>query len=233
MARGVERTLVEVSRIGYREVEFAGYFDVAPLRLRQILDSEGLEAPAAHLGIEVFRESLEPAIEAAAILGHRYLVLPFLSAADRPDLDGYRRLAEEMNGFGERCRSAGLRFAYHNHDFELHEIGGELPLDVLIEGTDPALVTFEVDLFWLVNGGGDPLDYFERYPGRFELCHVKDRTANGEMVDVGKGIIDFSAILARSEEAGLRHYFVEHDDPDDALASIATSFRALSTLTVS
>ncbi len=112
---------------------------------------------------------------------------------------------------GESCREAGLRFGYHNHDFEFETIDGQIPFDVLLDETDPGLVDFELDLFWITKGGEDPLRYFERYPGRFTLCHVKDMAAGGEMVDVGAGGIDFAAIFARAEQAGLKHFFVEHD----------------------
>ena len=232
MASNVEETLAHVARVGYREVEFAGYFGRSPQEIRMTLEAENLVAPAIHLSLEEFRQNLEPAIEAATIIGHRHLVLPFLAAVDRPDIDGYQRLAEEMNRFGEACHEAGLRFAYHNHDFELRAIEGVVPLDVLIDGTDPDLVTFEVDLYWMVHGGADPLDYFTRYPGRFELCHVKDRTRDGKMVDVGNGVIDFAEIFRHAETAGLAHYFVEHDTPDDALESVRTSFEYLASLRV-
>lgn len=227
MAEDVEGTLEEVAAIGYREVEFAGYFDRSPTDLRATLDGLGLRAPAVHLPIQTFRAGLDAAIEAATTLGHVYLVLPYLDHGERGSLDGYRRLAEEMNGFGERCRAAGRRFAYHNHDFELAELEDRVPLEVLIEETDPELVTFEMDVYWLVNGGGDPLDYIARHPGRFALCHVKDRAPDGAMVDVGAGAIDFAAIFARADEAGLRHYFVEHDRPDGPLRSIAASYAHL------
>lgn len=230
MAGDVERTLADVAEIGYEEVEFAGYFGRSPAEILASLEAEGLEAPAVHLPLEEFRGRLPEAIDAALMIGHRYLVLPYLNAPDRPDIDGYRRLADEMNTFGERCRGAGLRFAYHNHDFELQAVDGAVPLDALIEGTDRSLVSFEVDLFWMVHGGADPLAYFERYPGRFELCHVKDRTSAGDMVDVGAGVIDFAAIFAQSERAGLNHYFVEHDNPENAADSIRASFEHLSSL---
>jgi len=227
MAEDVEGTLAEVAGIGYREVEFAGYFEREPARLRATLDGLGLSAPSTHLPLETFRGDLDGALETAGALGHRYVVLPYLDQGERGSLDGYRRLAAEMNGFGERCRAAGVRFGYHNHDFELAELEGAIPLEVLLEDTDPELVTFEMDIFWIVNGGADPLSYIERYPGRFELCHVKDRSSDGAMVDVGAGAIDFAAIFRRSDAAGLRHWFVEHDQPGDPLRSIAASYAHL------
>ena len=233
MARSVEDTLELVAEIGYEEVEFAGLFDRTPAQVREILDRVGLRAPATHHGIDVFRDGLEAAADTAATLGHDYLVLPSLPREALASADSVRRLADEMNRFGERCRTAGSRFAFHNHAIELSDAPGVVPLQVFLEQTDPELVTFEVDLFWLVHGGGEPLDYFASYPGRFELCHIKDRTSAGEMVDVGRGAIDFASILGRAEEAGLRHFFVEHDSPGDAAASVAASYRHLRRLDVS
>lgn len=232
MAQDVDRTLELVARIGYSEVELAGLFDRTPRQFRETLDRVGLAAPATHHGIDVFRDGFDEAAEAAAALGHRYLVLPSLPRASLASLDAIRGLADDMNEFGERCRTAGMRFAFHNHATELQRVEGEVPLRVLLERTDAELVTFEVDLFWMVHGGGDPLDYFDTYPGRFELCHVKDRTADGEMVDVGDGVIDFPAIFARADRAGLKHFFVEHDSPDDAAGSIAASYGHLAQLDI-
>ncbi len=236
MARDVERTLAAVARIGYGEVEFAGYFGRSPAQIRTALEAEGLTAPAVHLSLEELRSNFDEAADAAAEIGHRYLVLPYLAGPERPGgdgaagsalVDGYRRLADEFNQLGARCREAGLVFAYHNHDFELEEVNGLRLLDVMIENTDPELVRYEVDFYWLVHGGGDPFDYISRFPGRFDLCHVKDRTADGEMVDVGAGEIDFEAIFERSDEAGLIHYFVEHDAPGDPIGSVRASYEHL------
>ncbi len=231
MAEDVERTLEMVAEIGYHEVEFAGYFGRSPTELRATLDGLGLSAPATHLGLNVFRDGLDQAIETAATLGHRYLVLPSLPSEDHDSLDDYRRIGEEMNGFGEACRASGLQFAYHNHAFEFERMDGRIAFDVLLEETDPELVKIELDLFWIIEGGQDPLAYFEAHPGRFHLCHVKDRLADGTMVAVGAGELDFAAMFAQSEGAGLRHYFVEHDQPSDPGASVRNSFGHLSQLT--
>jgi len=232
MAEDVAATLALVAGIGYSEVEFAGLFDRSPRQVRETLDGLGLTAPATHLGIGVFRDGLDQAMEDGKTLGHRFLILPSLPRKALASPDAIRRLAGEMNRFGERCRAAGLRFGFHNHSTELERVEGEVPLRILLEHTDPALVTFEIDLFWMVDGGGDPLEYFAAYPGRFELCHVKDRTAAGEMVDVGAGTIDFAAIFAQAGRAGLEHYFVEHDNPEDPARSIAASYHHLARLDI-
>lgn len=231
MAESVERTLEMVAEIGYHEVEFAGYFERSPPELRATLDGLGLSAPATHYGLNIFREGLDQAIETGATLGHRYLVLPSLPAADHDELDDYRRIGAEMNGFGEACQAAGMEFAYHNHAFEFEAMDGRIPFDVLLEETDPELVHIELDLFWAIEGGQDPLAYFEAHPGRFHLCHVKDRLADGTMVAVGSGELDFAAMFAQADRAGLRHFFVEHDQPSDPGASVRNSYRHLSQLT--
>lgn len=228
MAEDVESTLEMVAGVGYHEVEFAGYFDRPPAALRATLDDLGLTAPATHVGLGPLRNRLPEILDEAATLGHRYVVLPSLPVRERESLDDYRRLADEMNQFGEACRAVDLQFAYHNHDFEFERIDGEIPFDVLLARTDPELLAIELDLFWIIYGGEDPLAYFDAHPGRFQLCHVKDRAADGAMVDVGSGEIDFAGIFARSEQAGLTHYFVEHDEPGDPEASIRASYRHLS-----
>ena len=150
----------------------------------------------------------------------------------RSSLDDYRRLAEELNRIGEKVRAAGMQLGYHNHDFELVRIGGTVPLDVMLERTDPALVALELDLYWATKAGADPLTYFSRYPGRVQLVHVKDSAGAPEhrMVDVGQGTIDFATIFARGEPAGIRHAFVEHDDPANPIETLRVSYQHLAQL---
>jgi sugar phosphate isomerase/epimerase len=229
MAADVRATLAQVADVGYGEVEFAGYFGHTPAEVRAWLDAVGLTAPAAHVPFDVV-DGWGDWIEIAQVLGHHYLVIPWIPQDRRESLDDYRRVAQEFNELGAAAHDAGLQLAYHNHAFEFTTLEGRTPFDVLLEETDPDLVQIELDLFWTVEGGGDPLDYFVRYPGRFPLVHVKDRTAAGEMVDVGQGIIDFPAIFASSKEAGIKHYFVEHDQPEDSLASIRESHAVLNEL---
>lgn len=230
MQESVERTLEQVAAIGYKEVEFAGYFDRTPQQIRAALDQNGLSAPAAHLPLESFEADWEATVAAAATVGHHYLILPALPTTDRTGLDAYRSFAERFNQFGERANAAGLAFGYHNHDFEFARQDGQLPYDILLEQTDPVLVTFEMDLFWITKAGSDPSAYFRGHPGRFHLVHVKDMSADGSMVDVGAGKINFAALFALSDQAGIRHYIVEHDDPSAPFESIAASYRYLHAL---
>lgn len=229
MAESVERTLHEVARIGYREVEFAGYFNRPPRSIRQLLDRNDLKAPAAHVSMSTLRSGWYRTLDEAATMGHRWLVIPSLAENERNTLDAIRRTAETINRAAEDAKEFKIRLAYHNHDFEFREVEGKVMFDVLLEETEAELVDVELDLYWITKAGFDPFVYFARWPGRFPLLHVKDAGPPPEraMMDVGKGTIDFAAIFAREKEGGFRHYFVEHDRPADPLASAGTSFRYL------
>jgi sugar phosphate isomerase/epimerase len=230
MEKDFAGTLKAVAEVGFEEVEFAGYFDHRPEEVKAILDRLGLTAPASHVSIDSLRGDLAGTIEQAQAVGHDYLICPWLAPEERVSIESYKTVAGDFNEVGKACRDAGLRFGYHNHDFEFETIDGQLPFDVLLDETDPELVEFELDLFWITKGGEDPFRYFDRYPGRFTLCHVKDMTENEQMVDVGAGRIDFKAIFGRAEQAGLEHFFVEHDEPEDPLASIKASHDYLEAL---
>ena len=208
-------TLAKVAALGYREVEFAGYFGHKPAEVKTLLKRLKLDAPAAHVQLAELRGDLRPAIEAAHVIGHRYLLLAWMAPEERRTLDQYRRLADLLNEAGARTKREGIQFAYHNHDFEFAPLEGKVPYDLLLERTDPGAVKLEMDLYWTVKGGASPVEYFERHPGRFHLLHVKDMdsTPRRFFADVGKGTIDFKSIFAQSRKAGVRHYFVENDEP--------------------
>jgi sugar phosphate isomerase/epimerase len=220
-------TLRRVAGIGYKEVEFAGYMGRTPAQVRSSLDATRLKAPSAHFSLEDLQANWAATVAGAHTIGLEYLVVAWIDEDQRKTLDDYRRVAATFNRLGKEARAAGLRFAYHNHAFEFSRIDGQVPYDILLNETDPAQVEYEMDLYWVTDGGGNPLSYFARYPGRFPLVHVKDRTASGAMVDVGAGVIDWSAIFAHRKEAGIRHYFVEHDDPKEPFASLAASYSYL------
>jgi sugar phosphate isomerase/epimerase len=229
MERSVEQTLARVAEIGYKEVELAGLFQRTPAQFAAMLKANDLTAPAAHLGLDVMRTAWDQALDDAATLGHRYVLVAWVPPEERSSVDAARKLGEDFNRAGEAARKRGLAFAYHNHDFEFAPLGSTTCYDVLLATCDPALVSFELDLFWITKAGKDPVAYLTRYPGRFPMVHVKDMTADGTMVDVGKGTIDFAKIFAVAD-GGIKHYFVEHDNPPDPFASIAASYRALQAL---
>jgi sugar phosphate isomerase/epimerase len=232
MKKDFEGTLKNVAGIGYKQVEFAGYFDHSPADVRAILKRYHLDAPSSHIGTpHVLEKDFDKIIDAAKTIGHKYLIVAYIEEKDRTPLDNYRKFADLFNTAGEQAKKAGLRLGYHNHDFEFKPIEGQLPYDLMLQRTDPKLVAFEMDLFWVTKGGKNPLDYFARYPGRFEAVHVKDMDAGGGMVDVGKGKIDFAHIFAQRKKAGIRYYFVEHDNPSpSAIESVRSSYNYLEKL---
>jgi sugar phosphate isomerase/epimerase len=225
MAQDVAATLDLVASVGFEEVEFAGYFGHSPGEMRAMLDAAGLAAPATHVSKDQFGANLERFLADASEMGHQYIIVPWLQETER-SLDDYRRHAEDFNRYGEACAAAGLRFAYHNHEWEFDETDGEIPYDLLLRETDPDLVEFEMDLAWAVAGNADPVAYFKAWPGRFPAVHLKD-LHDGEEADIGTGVVDFDAILAHANTAGLKHGFVERDDAVDPAAALRANHDAM------
>lgn len=229
-----EGTLERVAEIGYRHLEFAGYYNRTPEQVRALLDRLKLASPSAHIGVPLLRQDLAGQLAAAKTIGQSYITVPSYPYAQGGGLAAYKEAAAELNRWGEACRAQGLRLAYHNHDREfLTAEGGVTGHDVLMRETDPALVDFELDLYWAVRGGHDPLQLFQRYPGRFAMWHVKDMQDpqnTKAMAPVGQGTIDFKSIFAHAAQSGLRYFFVEHDNAattGGSLASLRTSFAYL------
>jgi sugar phosphate isomerase/epimerase len=225
-------TLAKVAAIGYKEVEFAGYFGQTPTQIRELLHRNGLTSPSTHLSFDSLENGWQKQLDDAKTAGHHWATIAWIPEEKRKTLDDWKRHAALFNRAAEQAKAAGLRFAYHNHDFELKQFGDTRPLDLLLRSTDPKLVDFEMDLYWVVFGGGSPLDFFKRYPKRFPMVHVKDSAGppDNKMVDVGQGKIDFRRIFAQSDKAGIKHYFVEHDQPADPIATITNSYRSLHNL---
>jgi sugar phosphate isomerase/epimerase len=234
MQKDVAATLARVARIGYKEVEFAGYFGRSPSDIRALLDADGLTSPSSHVALAAIRADTPGIIAAAKVIGHQFVVVPWIDAEQRKSLDDWRGIARTLNGLGALFSAAGLNLAYHNHDFEFERIDGQLPYDVLLAETDPTLVAMEMDIYWITKAGQDPLAYFAKYPGRFKEVHLKDSKGSPEheMTSVGSGSINWPQIFAHRSQAGIQHYFVEHDQPKDAFASIEASYRYLAGLTV-
>ena len=233
-------TLAKVAAVGYKEVEMAGYFDRSPKEFRAILDSNGLTTPSSHIEYKVWETSMPAVIEAAHTMGQQYLVCAWIEEAQRKTPDGWKHAAELFSRAGQECHKAGIQFCYHNHTFEFvpsPALGGKLPYDFILETTDPKQVRMEMDLCWITVAGADPLAYFARYPGRFPLAHVKDWQGQGggmddqatRMRDVGQGSIDWKKIFAHSQQAGIKHYFVENDTAK-SIEDIAISYKYLSEL---
>ncbi len=176
-------TLAKVAAIGFKEVEFAGLFDRSPKDVRAMLDQNGLTAPGTHVDWVTVDKKLPETLETARVMGHQFVIVPYLSDADRKQPDIYKRLADVLNRAGVESAKSGIQMAYHQHGFEFvpaDGLGGKLPYDFLLENTDPKLVKMELDLCWIAAAEKDPLAYFNRYPGRFPLVHVKDWLKDGK-----------------------------------------------------
>ncbi len=225
-------TLEKVAATGYIEVEFAGYFDHKPQEVKILLDRFGLTTPSVHVPLASVQKDFDKALEAVKVIGHKFVVCPYLQPNERQTLADYQKLGPIFNRAGEACRKAGVQFAYHNHDFEFVPLDGKMPYDVLLAETDPGLVKMELDLYWIIKAGQDPLTYFGKHPGRFPLLHVKDmdNTSKQGFAEVGRGTIDFKKIFAQSEKAAVQHYFVEQDQSSAPLESIRVSYDYLSRL---
>ena len=226
MADDPEGTLEAVAGAGYAEVELAGLYGMTPAEMRGRLDAVGLRAASSHQSVGDVRGGWDRTLDGALALGQALVVVPSIPGADRT-ADGLRAVADDFNRAAAAASEVGLRFGYHNHDWEFRPLpDGTVPMDLLLERTDPETVDWQMDVFWTVHGGADPLALIDE-TGRVTSLHVKDRTASGEMVAVGDGVIDFATIVSRAEAAGLLHAFVEHDNPDDPLESVRRSLAHL------
>ena len=238
-------TIAKVASIGYKEVEFAGYFGLTPKQVRDALENNHLTAPSTHVQYDELDDKFPSVIETSKTIGLKYIVCPFIQEELRKSPDIWKKAAEKFNRCGEQTKKAGMQFAYHNHWFEFLPVDGKLPYDELLKLCDAALVKMEMDLCWITAAGADPLKYFNQYPGRFPLVHVKDLhsipkvTAGGaqnygdtvDLTEVGSGLIDWKKIFAQSDKAGIKHYIVEHDHPKQPFDSIKGSYEYLSKLT--
>jgi sugar phosphate isomerase/epimerase len=237
MKADFDGTIAKVAQIGYKEVEFAGYFGRTGQQVRAAVDKNGLKAVSTHVQYDELDDKFASVLETSKTIGMEYIVCPWIPEAQRD----WKKAAEKFNRCGEQTKKAGMQFAYHNHWFEFLPVDGKLPYDELLKECDAHLVKMEMDLCWITAAGADPLKYFDRYPGRFPLVHVKDLktlpkiTAGGaqnygdtvDLTEVGGGVIDWKKIFAQSEKAGIKHYIVEHDHPKQPFESITKSYEYL------
>ena len=244
MKADFDGTLAKVAAIGYKDVEFAGYFSHTPQQVRAALDKNGLTAPSTHVQYDELDAKFPSVIADSQIIGLNYIVCPWIPEDLRKSPGIWKQAADKFNKCGEQTKKAGIQFAYHNHWFEFLPVDGNLPYDELLKLCDKNLVKMEMDLCWITAAGADPIKYFNLYPGRFPLVHVKDLkklptiTAGGpqnfgdtvDLTEVGSGIIDWKSLFARAGKAGIDVYIVEHDHPKAPFESIKTSYEYLSKL---
>lgn len=226
-----KEVLKSISDIGYRDVEEVGYSDrkfygMTLLEYKEYLSEIGMVPISSHQSGITF-DNADETIEDLKQVGYQYLVIPvppmgrFTFNPDTREMGmtgGADSLAQVLNALGKKCDDAGLKLLYHNHDFEFRQDeNGIVPIDYLLEHTDPRFVNFELDLYWAAKAGADPLAYFEKYPGRFKAWHLKDLDEQGRFAPVGKGQLDFAKYLAKKDLAGMKYYFVEQDMTFDGM----------------
>lgn len=266
-------TLKLLAQIGYKELEFygpypfstpaaherwksvtaavgfkgSGYFGLTGKQVRPLMNRHGLTSPSMHTDLGTLRARLNQLAEAAQVMGQRYVTLPAIPDAERPNLDAYKRLADEFNQIGANAAKAGVMFMYHNHGYGLVEKEGQIPFRALVERTDPKLVALEMDIYWTTAGGADPIAYLKEFPGRFHALHIKDAAKpirfagdGGDskqrielfpfISDAGSGVLDLPGILSAAQHAGAKHFFVERDRAPKAEDTLRNSYRYLAAL---
>lgn len=226
-----ERTLAAVRAIGYRDVELLWSFKNfgrTPQQVRATLDQQGLRASSAHMAPEVMLSDWERSLDTAKLLGHEYLCVPSLTADTQHSLDAWRLWADRFNTAGAVARKAGIWLAFHNEPDHQKMIDGQVPLDVFIERTDPAVVRLQLDVGNMTVGGGDPMQYLARYTDRFGTFHLKDVSADGKHdTELGTGIFDLKRFLAAVPDLAGKPCFVEQEGPTDELASARLNYEYL------
>ena len=216
-------TLALIADLGFKEIESAGspkghYYGLTSVEMKDVCDGLGMVLRSGHVALD---ENFDATMDEAAAADQEYVICSSMPTSGQ-SVDNYKSAADAFNEAGEQCARRGLKFGYHNHDYEFESKGGHTLYDVLLDNTDPDLVHMEMDLGWVVASGKDPLDYFARYPGRFPLWHLKDVSAElQKSTEFGKGSLDIPAMLRNREASGVRHIFVEQEDyavgPEEAM----------------
>lgn len=223
MGEDAKATLKTVAETGYRNIEAAGYkegkyYDMSPEDFKAYVKELNLNTISTHQS-SVTLDNADVEMADAKKAGFEYFVVPIppmgLFKVEDGAMNmtgGAKNLAEILDKLGEKANAAGLQLLYHNHDFEFKkDADGIVPIDYLLENCNPELVNFQMDLYWVTKAGADPLAYFEKYPGRFKIWHVKDMDEEGKFAPVGNGTIDFARILAKKDQSGMLYYMVEQD----------------------
>ena len=231
MGADVKATLMAVAEAGYKNIEAASYkdgkfYNMSPKDFSSLLKEVGLIPISTHQG-GVTLENADKMIADVKAAGFKYFVIPVPPMGLRDD---HKQLASVLSTIGEKCQKAGLKLLYHNHDFEFKKGNdGVVTFDYLLENTDPKYVNFQMDLYWVTKADQDPVAYFNKYPGRFKMWHVKDMDDQGRFAPVGNGKIDFSKILAQKKKSGMKYYMVEQDKTFDMkpLEAIKISHKGL------
>lgn len=231
--------LKQVADFGYKKLETFAYKDGSIFGMPfadfgKYIKDLGMKVTSGHYGIDQAKsDSWEKAVTDAKSIGQDYLVVPYLVESERKTIDDYKRVCATLNKAGEVAKKNGMKFGYHNHAFEFETLDGQLPYDVMLKELDPKLVDMEMDIFWVVNAGQDPIAYFDKHPGRFTQWHVKDMDKSDKMrnANVGSGTIDWKKIFANAKKSGMKHFYVEQESyPGAPIDSVGASIKYLNTI---
>lgn len=209
--------LKQVADMGYKQIEsYEGktgmFWGMTNTEFKKYMDDLGMSIVSSHCDID---KDFERKVNEAAEIGMKYLIAPYVGP--QKSIDDFKKIADKFNQRGTLCKKAGIRFAYHNHDYSFKPVDGQLPQDAMMTNTDASLVDFEMDIYWVVTGGQDPITWLKKYPNRFKLCHLKDRKKNAPLterevsVNLGTGGIDFKKILKVAKQNGMKYYIVEQE----------------------
>jgi sugar phosphate isomerase/epimerase len=266
-------TLAMLSKMGYREAELygpytfstaaanerwkavtpslgfsgSGFFGHTAGEMKSMLSDAGISVPSLHTDLDTLQNAMGSLSEGAKALGATYVILPAIPDDKRKTLDDYRKMADTFNRIGDAAQKSGVSFGYHNHGYGLKEMDGKIPLEVLLDSTDPKLVFLEMDLFWTTAGGADPVALLEKYKNRYKLMHVKDMSKlmrfSGDggnssqwielfpyMTTAGNGVLDLKKILTKAKESGVNHFIVEQDIVSEPEVALKKSIDYLKTL---
>ena len=258
MLADFEGTLREVAEVGYDQVEFSalGFLGRGLQQVQQLLEDTGLQAPVGRVTpllpadimqmsqdrareiyaergrAEHLLENVTHALENALVMGQTVLNLPALMPGDFQSLDQVKRNIERMNEAGALCAAQGVRFGYHNHDWEFKAIDGQIPYDLMLEQTDADKVSFQLDVYWIAKAGKNFSEYLSRYAGRFNSGHLKDMDEIKDFADVGHGVLDMPRFVNEATTAGAEYFFVERDNPPDPASSMRRSYAYLRKMTL-
>lgn len=249
MNEDVVGSLQKVSDLGYKNLELAAYangqfYGYAPAEFKKIVNDMGMEIISSHAGVEatgITRENAQKMADDHAELGVKYCVQPWVNEEDR-NIETYKRMIADWNEVGQIMKNVGIQFGYHNHNFEFANMDGVIPYyDIFMPEMDADLITMELDMYWATKAGQDPVEMFNKYPGRFQLFHFKDMANEVEepfydvikddLTSVGSGLIDFKRIWEARETAGMKYMFVEDDNQGNGkpFEGIETSIKNLTT----
>lgn len=244
LPKDVKGVIAKVAKAGYKEVETFGYdpqkgfWGTSAAEFARLLKANGLTTPSGHYGGNALFETgsmkeIDEAIKVAKILGQQYVTIPYIDAKFRKTAADLKAIAQKLNLAGAHVKKAGLKLGYHNHNFEFEPVQGQMLYEVMLSNTDRNLVHFEMDLYWVVRAGQDPVKWIDKHPGRFEMVHVKDMDKKQPELntEVGKGSVNFKRIFVKAAKAGIKHYIVEQENfKIDPYVSITESCRYLKSI---